>query len=107
VPAAENKNIALLIDVKLGFPCARDRDRLFEAIANLIDNAIKFTPEGGRVTIEPTRGDNEIILRITDIGCGISRHEQEANVRAKPLLKCLISLRERSPPIPSLSRRDG
>ena len=34
-----------------------DRDLLFEAVANLVDNAIKFTPEGGRVGIELMRGD--------------------------------------------------
>ena len=34
-----------------------DRDLLIEAVANLVDNAIKFTPEGGRVDIELLRGD--------------------------------------------------
>jgi signal transduction histidine kinase len=53
-----------------------DRDLLFEAAANLVDNAIKFTPEGGRVDIELTRGDNETIMRISDTGCGISEQER-------------------------------
>ena len=58
-----------------------DRDLLFEAVANLVDNAIKFTPEGGRVDIELLRGDGETIVRVTDTGCGISEQEREAVLR--------------------------
>ena len=58
-----------------------DRDLLFEAVANLVDNAIKFTPEGGRVDIELMRGDNETIVRVTDTGPGISEQEREAVLR--------------------------
>ncbi len=58
-----------------------DRDLLFEAVANLVDNAIKFTPEGGRVSIELSRGDNETIVRVTDTGCGINEQEREAVLR--------------------------
>jgi signal transduction histidine kinase len=58
-----------------------DRDLLFEAVANLVDNAIKFTPEGGRVDIELTRGDNETIVRVSDTGYGISEQEREAVLR--------------------------
>ena len=32
-------------------PCSGDRDLLFEAVANLVDNAVKFTPEGGHVEL--------------------------------------------------------
>ena len=60
-PIAENKKIDLLI--------------------NLVDNAIKFTPEGGRVKIELTGADNETIVRVTDTGCGINEHEREAVLR--------------------------
>jgi signal transduction histidine kinase len=61
-----------------------DRDLLFEAVANLVDNAIKFTPEGGKVDIELTRGDGETIVRVTDTGCGIG--EQRARGRAAAFL---------------------
>ena len=51
---------------------------LIEAVANLVDNAIKFTPEGGRVDLELLRGDGETIVRVTDSGCGISEQERDA-----------------------------
>jgi signal transduction histidine kinase len=58
-----------------------DRDLLIEAVANLVDNAIKFTPEGGKVDIELLRGDGETIVRVADTGCGISEQERDAVLR--------------------------
>ena len=80
-PIAENKNVDLRVDVKHRLGVCGDRDLLFEAVANLVDNSIKFTPEGGRVDIELIRGDNETIVRVSDTGCGISEQEREAVLR--------------------------
>ena len=80
-PIAENKNIDLQVGVQQHLSVRGDRDLLFEAVANLVDNAIKFTPEGGRVAIELTRGNNETIVRISDTGPGIKDHEREAVLR--------------------------
>jgi signal transduction histidine kinase len=80
-PIAENKNIVLQVEIKQQSNVRGDRDLLFEAVANLLDNAIKFTPEGGRVDIELTRGNSETIVRVTDTGCGISEQEREAVLR--------------------------
>jgi signal transduction histidine kinase len=80
-PIAENKNINLRVKVGHRLSVRGDRDLLFEAVANLVDNAIKFTPEGGRVEIELLRGDDETIVRVTDTGCGISEQEREAVLR--------------------------
>ena len=80
-PIAENKNIDLRVDVRHRLNVRADRDLLFEAVANLVDNAIKFTPEGGKVEIELLRGDSETIVRVADTGSGISEQEREAVLR--------------------------
>ena len=77
-PIAENSNVALRVEAADPLVVRGDRDLLFEAVANLVDNAVKFTPEGGRVTIELLRGEGEAIVRVTDTGCGISEQEREA-----------------------------
>src|SRR5439155_967726 len=51
-PIAENKNVNLRVEVRRRCNVRGDRDLLFEAVANLVDNAVKFTPEGGKVELE-------------------------------------------------------
>jgi signal transduction histidine kinase len=80
-PIAENKNVALRVGATQRLTVCGDRDLLIEAVANLVDNAIKFTPEGGRVDIALLRGEDETIVRVTDTGCGISEQEREAVLR--------------------------
>jgi signal transduction histidine kinase len=80
-PIAENKNVVLEVQVRQRSDVRGDRDLLFEAVANLVDNAIKFTPEGGRVEIELARGDGATIVRVNDSGSGISEQEREAVLR--------------------------
>jgi signal transduction histidine kinase len=80
-PIAEDKTIELSVKIVAKAQVRGDRDLLFEALANLVDNAIKFTPEGGRVGIELLRGNSETIVRITDSGPGINQQETEAVLR--------------------------
>jgi signal transduction histidine kinase len=50
---------------------AGDPDRLAQVFTNLLDNAIKFTPAGGRVTIKTLQGDDQVGVMINDTGAGI------------------------------------
>ena len=80
-PIAEDKGITLLIHSPHELCVHGDRDLLIEAVANLVDNAIKFTPAGGHIEIELLRGNGESIVRVKDTGLGISEHEREAVLR--------------------------
>jgi signal transduction histidine kinase len=80
-PIAEDKRISLIVQSPHELNVYGDRDLLVEAVANLVDNAIKFTPAGGRVEIGLMRGDDETIVRVKDTGSGISEHERDAVLR--------------------------
>jgi signal transduction histidine kinase len=80
-PIAEDKGIALLVHSPHELSVHGDRDLLIEAVANLVDNAIKYTPAGGQVEIELFHGDRENIVRVSDTGFGISEHERRAVLR--------------------------
>ncbi len=72
---AEEKRIALALACPDDLPINGDRGRLGRVVANLIDNAIKYTPEGGRVTVNVTRRNEEIAITVTDTGIGIAPEE--------------------------------
>ena len=52
-----------------------DRDRLRQALGNLVDNAVKYTPRGGRVDIEAAREGNDVAIRVRDTGIGIPEQD--------------------------------
>src|ERR1700688_4111160 len=77
-PIAENKGVTLRVEAPDGAAVRGDRDLLFEAVANLVDNAVKFTPQGGRVEIALLCQEGETVIRVSDSGPGISETEREA-----------------------------
>jgi signal transduction histidine kinase len=77
-PIAENKGVILRVEAPDGAAVHGDRDLLFEAVANLVDNAVKFTPEGGRVELALLHQDGEAVIRVSDTGPGIPEIEREA-----------------------------
>ncbi|WP_349543189.1 ATP-binding protein [Bradyrhizobium sp. ARR65] len=80
-PIAEDKDITLRVAISHKRIVRADRDLLFEAVANLVDNAIKFTPKGGKVDIGLLSFDDQTIVRVTDTGPGISEEERDAVLR--------------------------
>src|SRR3982074_969645 len=80
-PIAEDKGIALLVHSPHELSAHGDRDLLIEAVANLVDNAVKFTPAGGQVEIGLFRGNGENIVRVKDTGSGILEHQRDTVLR--------------------------
>jgi len=76
-PIADNRRIQLDTEFKDAVAIVGDRDLLFEAAANLIDNAIKFTPEGGKVSVAIFRSAGDVVLQVSDTGPGIGEAERE------------------------------
>ena len=75
-PLAETAKVELHVDFGDQLPDINgDRDRLLRVFDNLIGNAIKFTPEGGRVTVSAAENDSNVVFSITDTGCGIDAEE--------------------------------
>ncbi len=50
-----------------------DRDRLHQVLGNLIANALRFTPPGGKITLDSTQAEDKAIIRISDTGQGITK----------------------------------
>ena len=80
-PIAEDKRVALGVVIDSKVQVWGDRDLLFEAVANLVDNAIKFTPSGGRVELGLEAEDDTALVRVSDTGPGIGEQEREAVLR--------------------------
>jgi len=70
-PVAENKGLQLDVEADKELTVRGDRDLLFQAIANLVDNAIKYTPGSGRVSLSLQRGDGWGRVIVADTGPGI------------------------------------
>lgn len=69
----DSKRVSL--DLKLAPdlpPLLADEDRAIQVLTNLVGNALRYTPEGGAVTVSVTRRDNEIQFTVRDTGIGIS-----------------------------------
>jgi signal transduction histidine kinase len=75
---AEQAGIELIIDVTGGpLPVPVERARLQTVLANLLDNAVKFTPSGGTVTLTVRRDGAMAVATVADTGVGIPAEEQQ------------------------------
>jgi signal transduction histidine kinase len=82
-PVAESKGVLLSLHIEGAGPVemAGDPSLIFEAIGNLLDNAIKFTPSAGRVTVCVFRTNENLGISVADTGPGIPAEERDAVLR--------------------------
>jgi signal transduction histidine kinase len=73
--AAEDKGITLETRADNPIWIDVDRNRLRQVLANLVDNAVKYTPPAGRVVVEARRTPDEAVVTVTDTGPGIPADE--------------------------------
>lgn len=74
-PLAEEKRISFSVEGPASLALTCDRQRLQRVFANLLDNAIKYTPEKGEIAITAVDNGQEISVAIEDTGCGISEKD--------------------------------
>ncbi len=72
---AEDKNIAVRIQCAEDIRVSGDRNRLLQVIANLLDNALKYTPDDGSVELLAERSGTQVQISVVDTGIGIAAHD--------------------------------
>ncbi len=78
-PLAEDRGVALVADIADDAPAvSADPTLLFEAVSNVVDNALKFTPRGGQVMVRLSAREDGPRIEIRDNGPGVPEDEREA-----------------------------
>lgn len=82
-PLAEDKEIKMIVSLEQGMTLSGDPHLLFQALANILDNAVKYTPRGGGITLTVTRVEAEgetpaqALIVVADSGPGIPEADNE------------------------------
>lgn len=74
-PLAEEKSIQLHVRIPADLTVVVDTTRMSQALANLVDNAVKFTPPGGEVFLEANKEEGQVVISVRDTGLGIPASE--------------------------------
>ena len=69
---AEDKGVAVALEPGADITIAAAPDRMRQVFANLLDNAIKYTPRGGQVRVAAARDGSTAVISVTDTGAGIA-----------------------------------
>ncbi|HEY7524743.1 MAG TPA: ATP-binding protein [Candidatus Limnocylindrales bacterium] len=70
-PAALNRSLELVIDVPERLPIRGDRDQLAQVLGNLLQNAVRYTPPGGRIVVHAERRERDAHVSVANTGDGI------------------------------------
>ena len=81
VYAAEKKEIAVSVDCPEDLAVFHDSKWTSEALFNLLDNAVKYTPAGGKIAVSVVLWEMYVEIKVTDTGKGISESNQAAIFR--------------------------
>ena len=75
--SAQEKNLYVSVDLQGSLPdIAADRRRLAEVLQNLLDNAIQYTPSGGKIKVSAVSDGEEVTFTVSDTGIGIPKVDQ-------------------------------
>jgi signal transduction histidine kinase len=72
---AEERAVRIHVSVPADLTVPADRTRIRQVVANLLDNAVKYTPSGGRIDITAQDGGSEAIVSVADTGSGIAAED--------------------------------
>jgi signal transduction histidine kinase len=72
---AEDRSLSIHVDTQEDVWVRGDRSRLRQVLANLVDNAVKYTPAGGRIELRTAREGPEAVVTVEDTGIGIAPDE--------------------------------
>jgi len=75
--AAESAGVAVELTVADALTLEVDPARIRQVVTNLVANALRFTPDGGTVTVQGSRSDDAVAVRVTDTGRGMEHDEVE------------------------------
>ncbi len=70
-PLAQAKHISLVEQISPGLTLQGDVDYLIRLMMNLLDNAIKYTPAGGQITLQANRHGRDVFIKVSDTGPGV------------------------------------
>ncbi|HWP79769.1 MAG TPA: ATP-binding protein [Candidatus Acidoferrum sp.] len=73
---AENHRHTLTLEMGELGEVSGDVERIEQVVVNIVSNSVKYTPDGGRIAIEASRDDKELLIAVTDNGMGISEKDQ-------------------------------
>jgi signal transduction histidine kinase len=76
-PQLQRAGVNIEVNIPVDLPTVTaDGDRMAQVFTNLVDNALKFTPRGGLISLRASVQNNEMLISVTDTGAGIPEEAQ-------------------------------